>query len=193
MGIFDGISNLFDTAVSDVTGIFSGQPDMGGSYLNSPSFDPLTYQYQPQVYQIAQNQAPPNPGGMIPNLPAAVGGVISSIPKWASAFPNLWGYVSRFKRPARVVAQLLNFLGRFGPVALTALVGAQIVSELFAYKVTHKKRRMNPANSRALRRSLRRLKSFDRLCHRVNGQLHRGGRRAPARRCVRCRKSPCAC
>jgi hypothetical protein len=166
---------------------------MGGSYLNSGA-DLLNYSYPAQVFNVTQNQAPPQQGGMVPSVQQAVTGLILSVPKWASAFPNLWGYVSRFKRPGRAIAGLVQFLGRFGPTALAALVGAQVVSELFAYKVTHKRRRMNPANSRALRRSLRRLHSFDRLCHRVQGQLHRSGGRSRARsRCARCRKSPCSC
>lgn len=195
MGIFDGISNLFDTAVSDVTGLFDSGSNMGGSDQFGAASSLLTYQYP--MYQVSQPQAPPQqaPGSATPNLPAAIGGVIRSIPKWSMAFPNLWGYVSRFKNYGKALSGMLNFLGRFGPVALTALVGAQIVSELFAYKVTHKRRRMNPSNSRALRRSLRRLKSFDRLCGRVQGQLSRtaGRRRTIVRRCGTCRKSPCAC
>jgi hypothetical protein len=76
---------------------------------------------------------------------------------------------------------------------VAALIGGAAMSELAVWKSTHKSRRMNPANTRALRRSLRRLKSFDRLASRTQQAL--GRRRGGARRgrCGTCRKSPCSC
>lgn len=52
-------------------------------------------------------------------------------------------------------------------------------------------RRMNPANSKALRRSIRRIKSFHKLCAATDILKSRG--RRSVGRCGTCRKSPCRC
>jgi hypothetical protein len=71
-----------------------------------------------------------------------------------------------------------------------------VVSELVTFSTTKRARRkrMNPANTRALRRSLRRLQSFERLSSRVSQQLYRRqGMRRSTKRCRTCRKTPCMC
>jgi len=55
-----------------------------------------------------------------------------------------------------------------------------------------KGRRMNPANSKALRRAARRIRSFHKLCTHTD-LLRTRSRSAGRSRCGTCRKSPCRC
>jgi hypothetical protein len=74
------------------------------------------------------------------------------------------------------------------------------VSAMEAYVLTawysqkKKTRRMNPANSRALRRAARRIKGFHKLCQHTDIiKTHRRSAPAFGRKCGTCRKSPCGC
>lgn len=100
------------------------------------------------------------------------------------SFPSLANSIMALRaRGIRAnVESLWTMLKKFGPNALVSggFLTAAAISDLMYYKSTHKRRRMNPANTKALRRSLRRLKSFDNLSHRVSAQLsracHKGGK-----------------
>lgn len=190
MGLFDGVFDLFGSAVSgllgesDATGV-GGSGTYGASSLsvNYPPYQPQSFPEQP-AYPVMSS------------MPAVMGGVA----RWASQFPNLWQAVQRLRANYRVpmsVDKLWSMLRSSGPQFLVSLIGAAALNELFVYRSTHKSRRMNVANTKALRRSVRRLKGFDRLSHRVSSQLSRvgggGRRRSSSRRCGTCRKSPCAC
>lgn len=186
MGLFDPITSLFNTAVSDVlgpTGLFGS--DMGGSSQpgTSGSFLPVTYSPEyPQATPVM----------------AAAPMVVSGTRALMARFPSLWAALTALSQRfgTRItVDRLWSMFKQFGP-GIGALIGVEALQELMVYHSTHKRRRMNVANTKALRRSLRRLKGFDRLSHRVSRQLHRGGSRRISRapgRCTVCRKSPCSC
>jgi hypothetical protein len=116
----------------------------------------------------------------------------------ALRFPSLWASLTVLSQrfgTKMTVQRLWGMFKTFGP-GIAALIGAAALQELMVYHSVHKRRRMNVANTKALRRSVRRLKGFDRLSHRVSGQLARvGGKRhrSASRRCVVCRHSPCTC
>lgn len=99
-------------------------------------------------------------------------------------FPNLANALQQLRNRGMNVkrSQLYSLLRRFGPELLITggLLTAGAVSELMI--AGPGRRRMNPANGKALRRSIRRLESFEKLCHRVDRSLHcrRGGRRKSA-------------
>lgn len=180
MGLFDGLAgDLLDpfSNLGDSLGLLGGSSDTsfsGGLNFGLPvSFAPA-YSPPPQIF-TPQPMAQPTAAAA-----PAIASLVTAIPRWASRFPNLWQALQKLRANygSRFTAEkLYSALKRFGPGTLTAIVGAQAVSELILYRTTRKRRQMNPANTRALRRSLRRLKSFDRLSHRVNAQLHRGVRR----------------
>jgi hypothetical protein len=134
--------------------------NFGPVYSGPPIYEP------PQSYPVAQAPA---------NLPARARA--AGLPMWSARFPSLWQYLQTHMLGSGAVGSLLSALTKWGPAAMSTIVGAAVVADLINYKVSRKRRRMNPANTKALRRSLRRLKSFDRLAHRVSVQLHRGGRR----------------
>lgn len=198
MGIFDSVDNLFSTAIADVSNIFSGGDQSAGSYLGGSSYGsgafPVTY--QPYSMMPPAQSPVVQTGGASQMLERAMS---AGLPRWSVSFPTLWQYIRTtfpFMSPARALSGLFSLLNKFGPAAMTGYLGYQVVSELLSFKATHKRRRMNVANVKALRRGLRRLKGFERLSHRVSAQLGRAarsGRSSRRSRCMTCRKNPCSC
>jgi hypothetical protein len=192
MGLFDSIIGTVDSAFNNVFGNTSDSgnvgPYLGGLDTGTSPFPVRSYPQDPM----------PMPGYGDPamaNVPQILGGVA----RWAMRFPNLWQALQRIRANYGVkmtVEKLWSMVKSMGPNVIVGLIGAAALQELFVYHSTHKRRRMNVANTKALRRSVRRLKGFDRLAHRVSGQLARAGgtrRRSPSRRCGICRRSPCTC
>lgn len=108
-------------------------------------------------------------------------------------FPNLAAGINALRMAGKNVSRgkLYSMVRRFGPDFLITggILSAAAISELMM--AGPGRRRMNPANSKALRRSVRRIKSFHKLCQstdiiRAKGSRTRG-------RCVKCKQSPCGC
>lgn len=181
MGVFDSISDLYDSATSGLSDLFGGSSSslsstVGGLDFLGPTisaFSPMNYPSQGNTpsYPVYQN-------------------TMASVPQIASGMAVMTRSLARFPALSSAIGALTAQFGkRFtpetvwrmvkvnGPGLVMGLIGAQAMNELAIWKTTHKSRRMNVANTKALRRSLRRLKGFDRLSHRVSAQLHRGGRR----------------
>jgi hypothetical protein len=191
MGLFDSVFSTFDNAVSGLFGSSSGSL-LGGS--NEPGYTFLP----PLGYQEPVPQSYPMPAPVYQNVqmsPMVVAGGRMLMQR----FPQLWAAIGALGQQfgRKFTPEMLwRMLRSNGPGMVGGLIGAAALNELAVWKTTHKGRRMNVANTRALRRSVRRLKGFDRLSHRVSAQLGRvaGRRRSVGRsRCSSCRKSPCAC
>lgn len=90
----------------------------------------------------------------------------------------------------RKAAKLLQ-----SPEAVAAALGITVaeLAQLITASNARKRRRMNPANSKALRRAARRIKSFHRLCTHTDVLRGRSRRSASFSRCGTCKKSPCRC
>jgi len=192
MGIFDDLTGSLESAIGNIFGggISGGERSsfLGGLDTGQPtSFPVATFPMVPEY--------PVNPN--INTMSAMP--MIAGVARWAMQFPNLWQALQRIRANYRVaisVDKLWGMVKSMGPQVIVGLIGAAALQELFVYHSTHKRRRMNVANTKALRRSVRRLRGFDRLSHRVSGQLARVGgtrRRSASRRCGTCRKSPCQC
>jgi len=198
MGLFDFAGDVFgeDFSFSDVLSsgldLFSSVADRGSSGVVQPIRSVGSYL--------------PSYGGYPTSAPMqraqpvmAMAPMVQGVARWAMSFPALWQAIQQIRANYRVpmtVEKLWTMMRTAGPAVVTGLIGAQALNELFVYHSTHKRRRMNVANTKALRRSVRRLKGFDRLSHRVTAQLGRvgrGGRRRVGARCGTCRKNPCAC
>jgi len=189
MGLFDFATDIFsDIAGNDILDLgsqlvagFSSAGFGTGQNVSYPVYGPAPQPPAPQSFPVA---AP------------AVQMAALGMTRWAVRFPSLWQAIQKFRagRINMTPEKLYSALRKFGPQVLTTMIGAAAVADLIAYKATVKRRRMNPANARALRRSMRRLKSFSSLSHRVSMQLGRAGgsrrRRGP---CRTCRKNPCSC
>lgn len=93
-----------------------------------------------------------------------VGGAVGR--SFFNKYPNLATAIQGFRNMGKNVkrAQLYSMLKRFGPDFLIAggILSAAAISELMMAGPGH--RRMNPANSHALRRAARRIKGFHKLC-----------------------------
>jgi hypothetical protein len=77
----------------------------------------------------------------------------------------------------------IRSMGKYmAPAAIAASLGIGLdeLATLITANARKGRRRMNPANVHALRRSARRLESFHKLCARVDSLRSRGRRRAPA-------------
>jgi hypothetical protein len=141
------------------------------------------------ITALAGRPAPPAPPALPPPLPVPV--PRPALPAIAAGraivgrrfferFPNLATSIQQLRdRGIRVKrSQLWNLMRRFGPEVLITggLLTAAATSELMA--AGPGRRRMNVANTRALRRSMRRIEGFHKLC--MKADILR--RRAPARR-----------
>lgn len=158
----------------------------------------LTAALQPTANPLPPYTGAPQGQPVMGSVPAvATRAVAAGLPRWSALYPTLWQYVrTKFPTmsPSSAVSGLMSLLNKYGPTALVSMLGAAVVGELLTYKVTRKRRRMNVCNTKALRRSMRRLKGFNRLSSRVSAQLgRRGGRRGSSKRCGTCRTSPCCC
>ncbi len=150
-GIFGGAQNPYFQGVSNVanlasqffpapTASFPGVPMNSGGAVQVAAAGPIA-------------RSVVTGGAMVSR------GFFSKFPALATAMQQLRARGMSVKR-----SQLWSMLKRFGPEALVGggLLTAAAVSELMVAGPGH--RRMNPANVKALRRSLRRLNSFHRLC-----------------------------
>lgn len=143
-GIFGGGQNQIFTGISDVANLAS-------------QFFPTT---------AVTSIAPKAPGvAVVPKTPmGAVGAMVTR--GFFNRFPNLAAGLQQLRARGMNVkrSQLWSMLKRFGPEVLVTggILTAAAVSELMVAGPGH--RRMNPANVKALRRSMRRLDSFHRLC-----------------------------
>ena len=100
-------------------------------------------------------------------------------------FPNLAAGLNALKLAGKTYAtraKLYSLLKRFGPeVLITAgILSLSATQELML--AGPGRRRMNPANVKALRRAHRRMASFHHICRKNDALMHRGGRRKPVGR-----------
>lgn len=179
MGFLDGVGELF----ADVgTSVFSGGGDFSWGEFAGDVVGGFSSSFaQPVSRQLPMQQAP-QAYPVMATVPMAARAVAAGLPAWSARFPALWQALQKMRANGTkaTLEQLYQMLRKWGPASLSTVIGAAAVADLVSYRMSHKRRRMNPANTRALRRSLRRLKSFDRLASRVSTQLSRSCR-APRR------------
>lgn len=175
---------------------------LGGALTIASAIMPQRAAATPVVRKTAP--VPMRPGGNVSVLPRAVSGLtqeifnagtkvlgrlgipfVATAGSFSSALRRSLGSIASLARrtPAGTIVSILAGLG------LTALE-ANMLAAWYAQR--KKGRRMNPANSRALRRAARRIKSFHRLCTHTDVLKTRGRSRSVGR-CASCRKSPCSC
>lgn len=105
------------------------------------------------------------------------------------------GFSSVLKRALGSIASLARRTPAGTLVALLTGLGlaAQEAYLLTAWQAQRKRhRRMNPANAKALRRSVRRIQSFHKLC-RTADVLKSRGRTSSTSRCGTCKQKKCRC
>jgi len=111
------------------------------------------------------------------NSPTGLGStaLIPMITRGLSRFPNLLASMQswRLKGISLTVPKLMVMMRKFGPNFLISagILAAGAVTELMMYQATHKRRRMNSLNPRALSRATRRLCSFEHRAAKVHRTL----------------------
>lgn len=130
------------------------------------------------------------PRSPIQRMPMGRAGVGRSL---FNRFPNLAAGINALRMAGKNVtrASLYSMVRRFGPDFLISggILSAAAISELMM--AGPGRRRMNPANAKALRRSVRRIKSFHKLC--ASTDIIKSRRGSSSRRCAKCKQSPCGC
>ena len=163
MGLFDFATDLFADVAGDVFGGFSGGSNMGGSSFSGGAL-PVSF----GGYNVPQMQQYPDPYGqpvVLEKLPMVMRAAAAGLAAWTVKYPSLYQAIARMKGNGipMTIEKLYSSLRRFGPATLGGIIGTAAVNELITYKSTHKGRRMNVANTKALRKSIRRLKGFENL------------------------------
>jgi hypothetical protein len=167
------LSNLLGGVVSGIGSLVGGgSPSQALQNFTSQAFLPT-----PTPPAIG---ASPFGGQAYPTMasvPAAARAVATVGRSFFAKYPNLATYIQQYRNMGKNVtrAKLWSLLKRFGPEIIVSggILSAAAVSELMT--AGPGRRRMNPANVKALRRSLRRLESFHHLCVRVDKlRSHRG-------------------
>jgi len=141
----------------------------------------------PMVVPRGGSSLPPMVGMMIRKMPPIVQ---SAIAKMARA-------LQRRGITVQAAIALGRRIGIPGLVALGLTIAE--IAALFLWGSTHRRRRMNVLNPKALSRSTRRLLGFQRRAGRVEMALsgicrtRRRGSKARRGACVVCHRNPCAC
>lgn len=128
--------------------------------------------------------------------------IFNAVQKLLNRFnvPQLGLTIPRMKAIARKLLAAMIRFARLNPALslISMLVSFGLTADE-AYKLLtwfgtkRRRRRMNSGNAKALRRALRRVESFQRLCARA-GAVRRGIPTSRRRRhCPRCRRASCIC
>lgn len=198
-GIFGGVATALGGLQSgSYLTALSGVGQLGQAFLTQPQ---PTYAMQPSYSQMPQYgivpYSPPPPpvqaqpvgafgvaGRAIATLTAPILAKIA-VKLGLRSRPSL----TRAMDMVRKAAKLLT-----SPEAVATALGITVaeLATLITTSNARKRRRMNPANSKALRRAARRIKSFHRLCTHTD-VLKSRGRKSSKSACGTCKRSPCRC
>jgi len=160
MSIWDDVGNIFSGAGN---GIGSSAQSFNWNGLLNLGVGLATNALAPRSSGYPVSSVAPASMAAVPAI-GRVGAVVGR--GFFNRFPNLAAGMQRLRNAGQNVtrAKLHSVLKRFGPEFLISggLLTAAAVQELAV--AGSGRRRMNPANAKALRRSVRRIESFHRLC-----------------------------
>jgi len=163
-GILQGVSGIFGGGQNQ---LFQGVSNVAG----------LASQFFPQgvAQPVAQRMPMAGVPMVLPRGLARVGGAVGR--RFFDKYPNLATAIQGFRDRGQNVKRgwLYSMLKRFGPDILITggILSAAAIAELMMAGPGH--RRMNVGNAKALRRCLRRLEGFHKLC--VRADQFRGSRK----------------
>jgi hypothetical protein len=198
-GIGGAIGGIQGAAVQPYTQALGQTLQIGGAIASAFAPQPVA---QP-VYQVPALRT----GLEASSLPAMAAGnvvlggatsvVSGAIAAARAILPKIAAALGRKGITLSGAVSLARKLGKFfvSPEAIALYMGITVteLAQLITASSARKRRRMNPANSHALRRAARRIKSFHRLCQHTDLIKTRHSRRGYGARCTTCRKSPCRC
>jgi hypothetical protein len=204
-GVFGGVATALGGLESgNYLSALQGVSQVAAGFAPQPSYNPLPSYYPPQptygpVYSPPPMYPPPAQPVMS-QVPAVLGSTAVVSATRAIVAPILLKVAAALGKRGITLSravELARKLGKFftSPEAIALYLGIGVgeLATLITANSARKRRRMNPANSKALRRAARRIKSFHRLCTHTDVLKGRGRRSASVARCGTCRKSPCRC
>ena len=201
-GILGAVGNIIGGANLGQYSTF-GQVLGGGLNIASAALAPQPQAVAAPVYGPVYNPIPPYQAPAPPAVrtmaaaPVVVGAGMALVSREAVKIllTKIAATLGRRGITLSSAVELARKLGKFftSPEAIATYMGLA-VGELALLITAHsarKRRRMNPANSKALHRAARRIKSFHRLC--IHTDVLKSRSRGARSRCGTCRKSPCRC
>lgn len=196
-GIGQALGGINTSAYGNISQILGAGATIAGaalapspSYVSGPVYGAMpTYPSQAPVVQTAAGSVP---------VFAAAGAAASALARVVQ--PILFKIATKLglrRMPSlqtamNMIRKMAKLLASPEAVAVALGITTAELATLITANSAKKRRRMNPANSKALRRAARRIKSFHRLCVHTD-VLKSRGRRSGGRSCGTCRKSPCRC
>lgn len=182
---FGNVSSILGGGLQIAAGAFQ-QPALQAAY--GPAYSPPPVYQQSGLPQAQQTMAV-FPGGAA--VAARIGAMTAPILTKIAVKLGLRAKPSlqRAMQMIRSTAKLLT-----SPEAVAGALGVSVaeLASLITASSARKRRRMNPANSKALKRAARRIKSFHKLCTHTD-VLKGRGRGARSSACGTCKKKPCRC
>lgn len=182
MGLFDDLWG----AATGPGGIFNANNGVNwGNLLNTgASIAQQAFAPQPTSFPIGGGGGGGSAIPAMASVPAIAGRVGAVVGRgFFSRFPNLATGIQTLRNGGVSASRskLYSVMKRFGPEFLVTggLLTAAAVNELAVAGPGY--RRMNPANSRALRRAARRIESFHRLCRHTD--MLQSRRRRSSKKC----------
>lgn len=182
---FGGSSNQYLSGFGNIAGAFAPA-------FSTPGFGAPMTMDQPQAYPVSQQV----PAVRAPSLTRDIFNIgVKILQKVGLPTP---ASPERFTAILKRAMSALTAIARRSPtgtiltvlasLGLTAMEAAQLATW---YQQKKKRRRMNPANSKALRRAARRIEGFHKLCRHTDVLRSRGRRYPAARSCGSCGKRSC--
>lgn len=187
MALFGTIGPAIAQGLTGLGGLFGGPigglAQFGGSILSGltqPSARLPVLAGGPVVAMPVAERQPPiiatERGGRVMGTLRGVTAAVQPI------LIKMAGFLARRSITLRAAITLISRLGKFmAPAAVAGAVGLSVaeLADLIIASKAVRRRRTNPANVRALRRAMRRIESFHKLCVRADLLRTRGRKRSP--------------
>lgn len=167
-----------------------------GSQLTAPTPSYAT----PATYGPVYSPTPMNTNVLPTPVMASAQGIVvggrmitSLVAPILAKISGLFGKRVSLEGAMSMIRRMAKFLTSPAAIAVALGITVDELAQLITANASRKRRTMNPANGKALRRAARRIKSFHKMCGTID-LLKSRGRRYPSRsRCGTCKKSPCRC
>lgn len=180
--VLGGFDNSYLSTLGNVASFASNFVQPAPAQVSyAPVYSPFPAVQQPQAQPVG-----------LP-LAVAAGAIAARVAPILAKIAVKLGLRARpsLNRAMEIVRKAGKLLQSPEAVAVALGITTAELASLIVSSQARKRRRMNPANSKALRRAARRIKSFHRLCVHTDVLKSRG--RSKSRSCGTCRKSPCRC
>lgn len=175
-GLLGGVSSILGGVSSgNYLNAIQGGLSVASSFVPQPSAQPIYQPQQPTYGAVAQ------PVGAFSVPAAAAAAMVGRLAPVLTKIAVKLGLRAKpsLNRAMEIIRKTAKILGSPEAVAVALGLTTAELAQIITTAQARRRRRMNPANSRALKRAARRIKSFHRLCQHTD-ILKSRGRRASA-------------